>query len=134
MNFLVPEAVCLPIRKHIGLRKVRENPKRISGIREKLNVLALLYDTQLIVASLSIGLALLCVFRTAEKTRFSVRDFSSGKQCLTSQLAENGLVVEPRRVSTLYEIGTVDPNNIVFNPMWHRSCEAEMCSPSPREV
>jgi hypothetical protein len=42
---------------------------------EKLNVLGLLYDTQLIVESLSIGLALLCVFRTAEKTRFSVRDF-----------------------------------------------------------
>jgi hypothetical protein len=75
VNFLVPEAVRLMIRKHIGLRKVRENPKRISGMREKLNVLALLYDTQLIVTSLSIGLALLCVFRTAEKTRFSVRDF-----------------------------------------------------------
>jgi hypothetical protein len=78
VNFWVPEAVLLPIFQRIGLLEVRENTKIISGIHEELNVLGLLYDAQPIVELLRIDLALLCVFRSPEKTRFTVRDISRG--------------------------------------------------------
>jgi hypothetical protein len=121
------------ILQHIGLSKVREKAKRVSGICEKPFVLATFvrHATDRWTILYRPGLALR-VPKPRKNTFYRSRYFP-GKQCLTSQLAENGLVVEPHRVRGLCEIGSVDPNNIVFNPMWQHGYAVECACISPEK-
>ncbi len=119
MNFLVPEAVRLTILEHIGLHQVRENTKMFFGIFEYLHLLETFvrHATNRWTVLYRPGLALR-VSKPQKNMFFRSRFFLS----MTSYSAKNRPENMLHRVPGLYEIGSNEPNDIVFNPMWHQGC------------